>query len=181
MQINGVANGSAQSESTMRQEMFRRADQDGDGAVTREELTKVVSARGPRTGGVNLDELLSQIDTNEDGAIDETEHDEFMTTMSSKRPRRPSPAEVAQKLFEKADTDGDGKLTQAEMMSALPKASASSHVEALFKDADQDGDGVISQSELQASVTRRMSEQGGTYTRDGGTADPGGPRFTQHA
>jgi Ca2+-binding EF-hand superfamily protein len=84
-------------------------------------------------------------------------------------------------LFEKADADGDGKLTQAEMMSALPKASTSAAVEALFKDADEDGDGVISQSELEASLNRVTNEVNATYTRSGGTSETSGPRFTQFA
>jgi Ca2+-binding EF-hand superfamily protein len=70
MQINGAANVTTQSESTMRQEMFRRADQNGDGKITKEELTTLGSGHGPNRMAVDVDELFSQIDTNEDGGID---------------------------------------------------------------------------------------------------------------
>ena len=58
---------------------------------------------------MNIDQLFSQIDANEDGSIDGAGHHEFM---SAKRPERPRAAEFAQKLCEKADGDGDGKLTR---------------------------------------------------------------------
>ena len=104
-----------------------------------------------------------------------------MSSLGSGRPQRPGAGEFAQRLFEKADTDRDGKMTLAEMTSALPKASSSSAVDALFKDADEDGDGIISQSELQASVNKFTNESRGTYTRSGATTDTSGPRFTQFA
>ena len=107
----------------MREEMFRRTDQDRGGTITKEELTNVMSERGPSSAGVNIDQLFSQIDANEDGSIDGAGHHEFM---SAKRPERPSAAEFAQKLCEKADGDGDGKLTQAEMRAALPEQSSES-------------------------------------------------------
>ena len=93
----------------MREEMFRRTDQDRGGTITKEELTNVMSERGPSSAGVNIDQLFSQIDANEDGSIDGAGHHEFM---SAKRRERPSAAEFAQKLCEEADGDGDGKLTR---------------------------------------------------------------------
>ena len=46
----------------MREEMFRRTDQDRGGTITKEELTNVMSERGPSSAGVNIDQLFSQID-----------------------------------------------------------------------------------------------------------------------
>ena len=54
----------------MREEMFRRTDQDRGGTITKEELTNGMSERGPSSAGVNIDQLFSQIDANEDGSID---------------------------------------------------------------------------------------------------------------
>jgi Ca2+-binding EF-hand superfamily protein len=177
MRING-ADRTTEAESIAPREMFRRADQVGDGKITEAELAKSLPERAQGPNGLKVDDLFKQIDANQDGGIDEAEHNEFLSTMRSRHGQGPNTAEFAQKLFEKADADGDGKLTQAEMMSALPK-ELSSAFEALFKETDEDGDGVISQAELKESLDKRMAASSGTYTRSGETTDTRRPRFLQ--
>ena len=165
----------------MRQEMFRRADRDGHGKITKDELIEAAPKGGDRAKGLNVDDLFNQIDVNGDGGIDESENGAFLDRMGARH--RPSAADFAQKLFEKADADQDGKLTRSELMSALPKQSSSSALDELFKDADEDGDGVISQAELESTLSKHMAEANGTYTRTGENADADrrGPSFTRVA
>ena len=63
---------------------------------------------------------------------------------------------MAKNLFDKADANGDGQVTQAELTSALPANTPTSMIDQLFKDADTDGDGSISQSDLQASLEKHL-------------------------
>jgi len=135
-------------------------------------------------------------------SIDESENNAFLDAQARKpsagpawsaRTARPAdPAKIAQRLFEKADTDGDGKLTKSELTTALSKhgsssssstgsssasgASSSSALDDLFNDADADGDGAITQSELQAGLEKRLQrftsydQHGGVTTSAAGTS-----------
>jgi len=61
----------------------------------------------------------------------------------------------AQSLFSKIDTDGDGKITQSELKSALsPSGVDSASADALFTKLDRNGDGSVDMGEL-TSATRR--------------------------
>ena len=184
-----------QDTAVARQDIFKKIDQDGDGKITKDELKTALANRpGGNDGkGPSLDDLFSRIDTNGDGSIDESENSAFLDAQAKNRPHGqhgqhgqgpqgpqgqhgpqgpPDPAKIAQRLFEKADTDGDGKLTKSELTTALSKhgspssgassssgssgASSSSALDDLFNDADADGDGAITQSELQAGLEKRL-------------------------
>jgi hypothetical protein len=80
--------------------------------------------------------------------------------VETRRQRQPRDAsEIARALFERADTDTDGKLTKEAFLSALPKHQASSALDELFTEADEDRDGAISQSELETGLRKHLSER----------------------
>jgi Ca2+-binding EF-hand superfamily protein len=154
-----------------RDELFKKLDQDGDGKIGKDELKTAMSNRAGGAnrpeGGPSLDDIFSRIDTNGDDAIDKDEHDAFLSSIESQRPPAPpDPSKLAKHLFEKGDTDADGKLTKAELTSVLPKHDSSEALDALFAEADEDGDGSITQAELQASLEKRL-EPPTSYSESG--------------
>jgi EF hand domain-containing protein len=74
--------------------------------------------------------------------------------------------EMLLKLFEKADTNGDGKLSLEEFKTALenaPKGKLKDKPEAidkLFKKIDANGDGFITKEEMKKFVEKLQSRQG---------------------
>ena len=160
--ISGVSGASygVQDAAALRKQMFQKLDQDGDGKVTKDELTAAMPQDGK---GPSVDDIFSQVDSNEDGYIDESENDAFLEKMESQRPDGPppgpppggaDPSKMAEELFKKADTDGDGQITKDELAAALPQDGNGPSVDDIFTDADTNGDGVISQSELEASMKK---------------------------
>ncbi|MFO1435922.1 MAG: EF-hand domain-containing protein [Gammaproteobacteria bacterium] len=65
--------------------------------------------------------------------------------------QRPDPAQMAENLFSKLDTDGQGSIDKSELTSALSGSSSTndtSGVDALFSKLDGDSDGKVSKQEL---------------------------------
>ena len=56
----------------MRQNRFKKADADGDGKITKDELSKVIPQNGK---GPSVDEMFTKVDTNQDGALSREEYD----------------------------------------------------------------------------------------------------------
>jgi hypothetical protein len=80
----------------------------------------------------------------------------------------------AQSLFAKLDTDGDGKVSQSELESALnPSGVDTASADALFTKLDRNGDGSIDQGEL-TSATRRGHGRHHHGMAAGGAGDSGG-------
>lgn len=80
----------------------------------------------------------------------------------------------AQSLFAKLDADGDGKVSQSELESALsPSGVDTSSADALFSKLDRNGDGSIDVGEL-TSATRRGHGRHHHQMAAGGAGDVGG-------
>lgn len=132
-------------------EFARLLDTNHDGRLSREELSKAA-------------ELFDRLDLNHDGALDATELVKPPATTATKAATTTAPAAASEatakatakhskhgkggaaganlaKLFQKADKDGDGKLTMEEAPRAVKKH---------FAKIDTNGDGVVDKSELEA-------------------------------
>jgi Ca2+-binding EF-hand superfamily protein len=190
-------------------DMFAKLDANGDGKVDTLELSAVTSknSKGPDAAA-----LMKQIDTNGDGSISETENDTFLTVMENPmkgnakgamgaaaggRPPGPPPggapggasstAASTTKVFDKFDTNQDGKVSMEELMAGLAKEEASksttsktkersiseSDAKELFKKIDANGDASIDKTELD-SFTKKMEDAiknqehtASTYTQQG--------------
>lgn len=142
------------------QENFKKADKDGDGALSRAE----VDAGMPR-----MAKDFDAIDTNKDGKITQDEMRAFgekrRAQMQSQRGgqggpggqggRRPDPEQMKQHFaeeFKKADTDGDGMLSKAEAEKSMP--GLAKH----FDQIDANKDGKITQDEIRASMEKHHAE-----------------------
>lgn len=90
------------------------------------------------------------------------------------------PAAVVAMIFQRVDTDGDGKISKDE-------AAADERMAAAFASSDKNGDGSIDKAELQASMSQRAGKsksgapKGGSPREDGGPRDGegGGPRSAE--
>ncbi|MBM3501191.1 MAG: hypothetical protein FJX74_21280, partial [Armatimonadetes bacterium] len=116
-------------------ERIMKADADGDGAVTKEELEQ---ARR-KMGGRFIDKLFERFDANQDGKLTKEE----------------LPAQFAEKLMQ-ADADGDGAVTKEELQAAREKLGPRPGATVLFRHFDKDGDGRLAASEVPQVAQERL-------------------------
>ncbi len=145
----------------MRQRMYNSMDTDGNGSVSKNELSSMMSGTSTT---LDVDALFSQIDTDGDGAITTNEFDSAMNTMGY--PPSPfgemSSDDVAQQLFTTSDTNGDGQLDTDELsaMAATGPEGGPSADELIGK-LDTDGDGTLSEAEFAAGAPQGGNPRAG--------------------
>ncbi|OBQ71001.1 EF-hand domain-containing protein [Mesorhizobium erdmanii] len=125
--------GAAQAQDMPGQRILQRIDTNGDGAISKDEMT---AAR---------ERLFKRLDRNGDGVIDEKE-------IESARQAIEDRAEVAQarlaNRWRRMDANGDGKVSEQEFASSMP----------LFDLVDRNGDGKLSADEI-ATVRKLLAER----------------------
>jgi len=123
----------AQAQDMPGQRILQRIDTNGDGAISKDEMT---AAR---------ERLFRRLDRNGDGVIDEKEIDSARQAIEDR-------AEVAQarlgNRWRRMDTNGDGKVSEQEFASSMP----------LFDLVDRNGDGRLSADEI-ATVRKLIAER----------------------
>ncbi|MGC3957820.1 MAG: EF-hand domain-containing protein [Verrucomicrobiota bacterium] len=163
----------------MRQNRFKKADADSDGKITKDELSKVIPQNGK---GPSVDEVFTQVDTNQDGAIDVTEDAAALQQMEKShgasgphgpggRPPGPPPdaGKLTEDLFKSVDSDEDGSISEAELTTALSANEQTSSLDAkeLFKLLDSDEDGSVTEAELKSALETMFDLQ---HAGDSGTS-----------
>lgn len=103
--------------------------------------------------------------------------------------RRPDPSKMAEDLFSKLDTKGQGYIEKSDLTTALSKVSSTSSsasADDIFSQLDSDGDGKVTKDELSSSLQKmadqmdaqfasmRMSQAMGDQGGMGGQGGPGG-------
>ncbi len=127
-------------------EMFKRADKNEDGKISKDEVPDEAWAR------------LGRLDKNEDGSVSKKEFEAGMAAMRKKGGRDSG----GEDKFKKADKNGDGKLTEDEVPAEFW---------ARIGKFDKNGDKGISKEEIAAG----FKASGGGPGRDGRGGPPGGP------
>ena len=132
---------SAASQSAARLAMLLRADLDGDGMVSREELEDALAVQGGR-GTAQVDEIM-RFDSNHDGKLDWQEMMAYARTAPNPAPRfAATPAFDAIMALDEAH---EGRVTWTTYQAAAEK---------FFQSVDTDHDGVISRDEIEANRQR---------------------------
>ncbi len=176
--ISGISGGgySASNMEAMRQNRFKKIDQDGDGKLTKDELKTGMPQNGR---GPSVDDIFSKVDTNQDGVIDEAEDKTASEEMQKHGPPGgpPNATQMAGQIFKNADGDSDGKISLSDLTKLLPEGEDESGVQDLFKATDSDADGSITQSELEQSLQKLMEQMrenlASGYDRSGNVRDGG--------
>ncbi|MEG6552095.1 EF-hand domain-containing protein [Desulfocurvibacter africanus] len=174
------------SASQMSEELFSKADANGDGTVDETELAKALSSQSKVGGGdgPSAEELFDFLDADGDGGITEQEHADGLQTLQDQLQGQQdsmammgmmgmmemmgmkAPSDQDQTsggLFSELDANGDGVIDETELASALGDSSSvdneeESGVEELIAALDADGDGAISEDELDAGLKTLMEE-----------------------
>ena len=116
-------------------------------------IFQVMQAHGFHPSEEELMEMIRNVDTNANGAID---FNEFIAMMVKRGPNSEDDVAHAFKVF---DRDGDGLITAEELrltMNNLGEPITEAEVRAMIVEADLDGDGKINFSEFKNLMATKM-------------------------
>jgi Ca2+-binding EF-hand superfamily protein len=134
---------------------FKEIDSNGDGSLDKTELGSLADKISEMAGqSVNVDEIISKLDTDEDGLVSQEEFEagrpqgsppRMMGMMGGMQPQMMNP-------FEELDSDEDGSLDETELSSFAEKISeiTGESVDEIISELDTDEDGLVSQEEFEA-------------------------------
>jgi Ca2+-binding EF-hand superfamily protein len=157
--ISGTSSLTQSYMTQMRQQMFSKIDTNGDGKHDKDELAAMV-AKGPQ-GGPSVDDILSQFDSDGDGAISESEFEAASPPEKQMQGAGFPPmmggmggmssADFLEQMFGNADADGDEQISMEEMITAISNAPAGGPTaEEIFDKLDTNKDGYVSKAEFDA-------------------------------
>lgn len=135
-------------------EVFRKIDKNGDGILTRQELLEeYIKQKGSEEAQAEVDKIMSEVDTDNNGSIDYTEF--LKASMSSKTLLSSENLRLAFNLFDK---DHNGTISAAEMRKVLEGGfeSADSVWKDIIRQVDQNGDGEIDFQEFQDIIQSKL-------------------------
>jgi len=133
-------------------EAFALFDRDRDGEIDTEELGKVMRTHGFNPTEEDLKDMIRNVDTNSNGAIDFNEFIEMMVKRGN------NVEEDVAHAFKVFDRDGDGLITAEELrltMNNLGEPITEEEVKAMIAEADIDGDGKINFVEFKSLIANK--------------------------
>lgn len=139
----------AQGKAKFDEDLFKSIDSDGDGNITKDELTTALSSSDDSDSSIDIDDLLSQLDSDSSGGVSQSE-------LSAAMPPPPPPGGMggpggaggsSEDLINALDTNGDGVIS-ADELAASGSSDDSDPLSELFSKLDADGSGGISGDEL---------------------------------
>jgi Ca2+-binding EF-hand superfamily protein len=124
--------------SVLKDKVFKSADQNGDGSISKDELSKLLS--NSSQSNTTADDLMSALDTNKDGSISKSESDAAIDKAGQQRhahgPPPPLPPDdssssssdktSSNQIFDALDTNKDGTVSASELLAALSSKDSSS-------------------------------------------------------
>jgi Ca2+-binding EF-hand superfamily protein len=120
---------------------------DHSGRISKVELKKVLHALNIKANDSEVQQLLTQMDTDNSGEID---FNEFKNVMGASFFKKHSKKEI-ESAFRKFDSDGNGYITSAELnhiLSRMGRHLSRNDIDAMVKSLDSSGDGKISFDEF---------------------------------
>ena len=133
---------------------FSLFDKNGDGKITTKELGTVMRSLGSNPTEAELQDLISEVDTDRSGTID---FPEFLTVMAGTMNNSYNEKEIRE-AFRAIDRDGNGFISVAELrhtMTKLDEKISDEEVDEIIKEADLDKDGQVNYEEF---LTLMMSK-----------------------
>ena len=122
---------------------FTSMDKNGDGLLSREELTEAIGALSGDVA-INVENLLKTVDEDGNGCINYTEFLTAATNWEKELSR-----ERLHAAFKEFDKDGSGSISVTELVEALGGQKNQTHVFVeMVKEADVNGDGEIDLEEF---------------------------------
>jgi Ca2+-binding EF-hand superfamily protein len=128
----------------MQEQLFKKADKDGDGTISKAELSQMVSSSDSKNSS-SVDELFKQMDSDNNGSISRLESDAVIAKAASQMqtqgmhpqgsPPPPPPQSEdtssvsstdSSTVYDPMDTNKDGKVSASELLAALAKSVDSS-------------------------------------------------------
>lgn len=134
-------------------EAFAIFDKNGDGKISPSELGTVMRALGQNPTQQELTDLINEIDSNGNSLI---EFSEFLTMMARQIKETDIEAEIFE-AFKVFDSDGDGKISQTELMRVLTTIGeklTDEEAQQMLAAADTDSDGQIDIEEFTKILKR---------------------------
>jgi len=131
-------------------------DQDGNGKISKAELTNVVKWLGTTTTDADLDVMMSSADLDGSGYI---EFNEFLPLIAKEFRSSKKTNKEVQEAFRCFDQNGDGVITAREFREAVGKMGqnlSEQEVAQFMKSVDKDGDGVITFEEFAKYVVHHL-------------------------
>merc|ERR1711973_171677 len=128
-------------------EVFTLFDRDEDGFITTSELQTVLRSLGQDPTDVELQDLVNDVDSDQDGSID---FPEFLAMMSKQMKETDVEAEI-EAAFKMFDKNGDWFISANELktvMHGLQEKLTERDVQAMIKAADDDKDGLVNYQEF---------------------------------
>uniref|UniRef100_A0A1I8GYE0 Calmodulin n=1 Tax=Macrostomum lignano TaxID=282301 RepID=A0A1I8GYE0_9PLAT len=135
-------------------EAFALFDKDGDGCITTKELGRVMKSLGQNPTDAQLQDMVSEVDTDGNGSI---EFSEFVTMMEKRKTEDEFVAEI-EATFKVFDRDQDGFIGPAELRHVLGNLGVKiTEQEAadMIAEADYNKDGVVDFDEFYKMMKKR--------------------------
>ena len=126
---------------------FSVLDKDGDGLISTKELGAVMRSIGQSPTEAELQDIVSEVDSDGSGSVD---FPEFLTMMARKLKDTDSEEEIRDS-FRAFDKDGNGFISAAELrhvMTNLGEKLTDEEVDEMIRERDIDGDGQVNYEEF---------------------------------
>lgn len=121
-------------------EAFRKADNDGDGKLSYEELKDLLQSLGLEEDEEKLNKIVLTVDTDKNGTIDLAEFQSIIDSMKTKTTM--SFEQQLRQMFDLYDADGSGTIDQdelAQLMATLGYDLTDEELSAMIAEVDADG------------------------------------------
>lgn len=137
---------------------FKEIDEDNSGTITMKELGKMLKSMGHNPSEAELQDMMSEVDSDGSGSID---FPEFLALMAQKFAHYKVEEDIKE-AFRFFDRDGNGYITAYEfrqVMANIGEQLNGPEIEFMIREADADGDGQINYEEFFTWLT--LEESGG--------------------
>ena len=158
--------GQPPSASDMANNLMKDLDQDGDGALSADEIKSALSSTGDSS---DLSAALSKIDSNGDGSIST---DELTSAFEAAKPKdghghhhEMNADATANSIMSAFNSDGQDGLSLSEISSALGTDESSDDTSKKFNALDSNKDGVLSSAELASALKSQFAEATSAYSQ----------------